>query len=170
MTADSKGLRWKGAVMGNNSLEFYGFSIVFLGIFHQVSVPECIVSICNDNDICIDIKRKRILNFIVFHFSVCIFVCNIGSAADGTHQLMEFHFVHIWLESIEDDQFTGVEFVHNQTAHVGIVVQKGSCICKEHFLIDSPVIWNGIEQRLQLPHAIVFDDHSLCTAFCQQFL
>ena len=169
MTANGKCSLREFLVYRNNSTELDGFALIFVHVFHQIPIPDCIVPVINPNNGCFDVKRQRVFDLVIFYFPIGIFIGNVRSPANCPDNLVKFHLVHILGKAVEYHQFTGVQLIYNQTPHIGVVVHKGCGIDKAHLLINCPVVRNVFKQELQLPHSVVFQNDPFCLMFFQQF-
>ena len=122
MSAHRKGIRRECRVYCHDATERNRLAVILLRVFHNVPVPQSEVCVCQADHRCVNIERQRIFDLVVFYVVVCVFIGDVCPAADATHQLMEFHLVHVLGETVEYHQFTGVQLVHYQTTHIGVIL------------------------------------------------
>ena len=158
MAANGERIGGELGIFRYNPTERDHLAVILLRILHDVPIPQRIVCVCQPNDRRIDIKRQRIFDFVVLHLAIGVLIGDIRPAADTTDDLVEFHLVHRLLKAVEYHQFAGVQLIHHQTAHISVVLEEGSGICKKHLLIYRPVIRQILEQVVHGPHTVVFQN------------
>ena len=168
MAAEDEAALGQALVHGSAALDTNHLAPVLIQLFGNVTVPQGKGIVPDLDDGGFQIKGQGIFDVVVAHHAIHRFVGDLGTAADAADDLVELHLVHKGIEAVESHQLAGLQFIHHQLAHIGVVAQEGAGIGQHDLLIDRPAFGHILIQGVQLPHAVILHHHTVGRVFADE--
>ena len=76
---------------------------------------------------------------------------------------MQSKAVGLGAHAVKYHHLAAGQLVHHKATHILVINRGGGSVDHQNLLIDHPVFGNGVIEGVQLPHAVVLNDHNVGT-------
>ena len=157
MAADDEGVVGHLLAHERAALEAHGLVLVLLRLLRHISIPLGIIVVADLDDVRVQVEGQGIHDVVILHLPADVLIGDIRPARCGADDLVELHLVHGAVEPVEHHKLTALELIVDELAHVGVVGNERARVGEHKLLIHHPALRHRAVQRVQQPHAVIFD-------------